>query len=595
MKLWVARALFLLLAAASTLLGVWAFWTQPTAYAYADPTLYSVPGAALFVALVGIVACFAPFDRPQSAPRWAAPLAGLAAGVGLSGLFLFTPTFLFLSGPLLIYGLALVGLARVIAAGPPDLELGTQAMAVLVPTDAEQDPDDEFLGQDPTWADDTTPVDPTPAPTSQRGSLPRVERLPVSVKPLVLLFVLAGGALAYAWKPHTGGVRALASPDADIASVVSRPQVRLRSMRVIRKTEVVDISGNDVRVQLALRRPRIAVRLRSQTLFIEPCLNIEEGTIDGFFSIPPLNGYRLEPTGLALVDIAEGRLKRGGRSIQIGWTRVAFPKGKAEYGKLAGIAPFLGRLAGPDSIAATIEVEVDLQTGRITIDATTRLHLPVSVHSASLCWIRLLKIPSPRPLTFGVGDGLDAMPQPRAADRPPKQLEFAVAEGEVIRFLRAKSGDEGPYETRDVGPFDHWILIPGQSEPLLLVLPDWAGQASLRPSRTAGHGLPENSLQYWHQKGGINLLFDLASTRIGPGRMSTQLPAGTYRNRIVIRPLRGLSPGQAAKEELARLKIATLSGPVMKKVEVEAPPEPGNRKPPPPDNPGARPGPRKRQ
>ena len=70
-------------------------------------------GACLFAAFLG--AHRLPlFDWLNGATGWALLAAGLATGVALAGLLLFTTTFLYLSGPLLVYAVALWGLAQVI-------------------------------------------------------------------------------------------------------------------------------------------------------------------------------------------------------------------------------------------------------------------------------------------------------------------------------------------------------------------------------------------------------------------------------------------------------------------------------------------------
>jgi hypothetical protein len=123
----------------------------------------------------------------------------------------------------------------------------------------------------------------------------------------------------------------------------------------------------------------------------------------------------------------------------------------------------------------------------------------------------------------------------------------------VTRFLKARRRDEGPFEGIELGEFGHWVVLPGKFEPLLVVAPDWVPQASLGPSRSAGHGLLENALVGWWEGKNLSVAFDLAGTRIGVSPLSTTLPSGTYRSRVVIAPLGRRRPAQVAASELARL------------------------------------------
>src|SRR5690606_22991294 len=105
-------------------------------------------------------------------------------------------------------------------------------------------------------------------------------------------------------------------------------------------------------------------------------------------------------------------------------------------------------------------------------------------------------------------------------------------DGEVVRALRARRRDEGPFDTVEAGPWSSWFTVEGLRDRFLFVAPDWESQASRAPSRTAGHGLPENALVYWREGDDLHVVTDVAGTRVGPGRLSTELPAGVYRHRL---------------------------------------------------------------
>ena len=515
MKLRLARAALLLVTLPLTGLGAWVVWSQPSAYPWGDPTLYAVPGAGLLVTLLAFVASFAPFDRPQSTPRWTSPLLGLLLGVALAGLVAFPSTFLFLTPGLLVSCALLYGCARLVAQGPPDLDLPTTMAGSL---------DDAALDAPLDAAGELTPL--------QRGGL--------------IVGLAVGVVLVLLWRP-SAGARPL-DPEAGVAAVTSRPpRDRRAARRVTRHARAIEVRGADVRLLISLDRPRLELNLRDQDLIVEPCLTIEQGSVDGF-PLLPFNSYFLEPTGVALADFTEGRERA--------WVRVSFPKGAARYEGLAATAPFLGRLAGPDSIAATIEGEVELRTGKVTIDARTRLEHEAAVAKASLGWIRLRKA-TELPVQVALGDAL--LPYVPSAKREDP-FRFFSHEGERTRLLEAKRGTSGPYETVEVGEFHDWLVLPSQHSQTLLLAPDWRAQASLAPSRSAGHGLPENMLRIWRQGGGVNVLFDVASARLGEGLLLTRLPAGLYRNRLVLVPLRGRKPDYVAQALRRRFVVAERVG-----------------------------------
>jgi len=514
----VARGLLLAASLPITGLAAAGLVFHPTAYGGSDATLYAVPGASLLLLLLGFVASFAPFDRPQSTPRWTRPLVGYLVGAAIMGLFCFTSSFVVL-GPVAI-GLALllhVG-ARAVATGPPDLNLPTTSLS----------PEDLADLSDP--------------PLDWKVWLP------------VALGAALGVVTVVLWRPPAGEV-SVSQPSEGVAAVISRSIKREPRGRVVRHARSLEVNGHDVKVQVSLDRPRILVRLRDQDLVIEPCLMIEEGSVDGFPVIWELNGVRLEPGGPALVDFAEGRSRA--------WIRVAYPQGREQRGDLAARTGFLGGRAAADGIAATLEIEVDLDWGRVVVDSRTRLYRPAAVNKATLGWIRLREAPHVS-CRVGLGEGLDYLPD-RVPSEPGTPSRFFSADGSQTRLLKAKRGTAGPYETLSVGDFGDWFLLPSQRTETLVVVPDWRRLASRRPSRSAGFGLAENSFRLWHEGGGLNALFDVASGRYGEGFLPSTLPAGLYRNRIVIHPLRREDPALVAREILAGFEQAEALGVMIEK------------------------------
>ncbi|MGE0708560.1 MAG: hypothetical protein AB7N76_22970 [Planctomycetota bacterium] len=517
MRLILARLALLAVTLPVTAGSAYVFWSQPTSFEWGDPTLWVVSGAALLVALVGFVASFAPFDRPQSALRWATPLCGLLAGTALSGMLCFPSTFAWVGPPLLLAAIFGFFAAREVAVGPPDLDL-------------------------PTRFEDAT----------ESGLPPDATRLTPALRALLIGGVVVGAVLILAWRPRPGPRPIDLDAEDGVAAVVSRPALARPTKRVIRHAQSVEVTGREVRLVVSLERPRLELRLRDQDLIVEPCLTIEDGSVDGF-PLTPLNGMSLEAAGPALVDFREGQ--------DLAWVRVAYPHGRARYRGLAERTAFFSRKAGADSIAATLELEVDLRRGEVTVDARTLLARPAVARRTSLAWVRLRDAPE-LPVRLGLGEGIDYAPGEATGGAPLTFLshEESQGEGADTRLLEARNAGAGPFETRELGRWQDWLVLPSEHSRVLLLAPDWRRECSLLRSRAAGFGLRENALAIWREGGGVNVLFDPAGVRLGQGALLCELPPGLYRDRLVLAPLRGAEPAAVAQRLLRRFHMAEEAG-----------------------------------
>ena len=155
------------------------------------------------------------------------------------------------------------------------------------------------------------------------------------------------------------------------------------------------------------------------------------------------------------------------------------------------------------------------------------------MHRATFAWIKVLGLESPA-LTVGMVGGTRLHP-PSGPD--PERVEFVMDDGDVGRVLRSRVGTQGPYEVIQQGELEGWWTVGSGSDRLLIVAPDWSAQVSLADSRGTGHGLRENALVYWVEGDALKLVFDLAGTRLGVGRLSVEYPPGVYRNRMWLRRL----------------------------------------------------------
>jgi hypothetical protein len=528
--------------------------TQPGTFPAMSPSLYGLSLGPLLVGLLGMIASFAPFDSPRSALRWASCLAGVAVGVGVGGLVLFTPTFLWLVGPLLLYAFGVRALARIVARGDPTLrdepyDASTDTLAAVDPPAADSPADSQAEGDDPS---DPYGLSTTLAAASQLDDSEQAAAKSKGVNGLLVFFAVVGVAITWCWAPGAGGARP-ASLDADLKPVIAPPASArtVKHVTLNSREHVVEVEGNRINVRISLRRPTLVIKIRQQTVVLQPCLQLEVGTTDGFFAVPWLNTQRLGPGATAekpaQVQFVEGR--------HVAWIHVAYG-GRASYpsASVAGLLPSLGRCAGEADVSAILDVEVDLRTGRVTVDARTTLARAAAVQLGTLTRIDLRDTRRAQ-VSFGIGpEGVSHTLAKREDGAWVSPLSFLTTDGNVARFLKARSRGDGPFEGVDLGEFGHWLMLPGKYEPLLVVAPDWAAQASLRPSRSAGQGLLENALLGWWEGERLTVAYDLAGTRIGgKSTLSTTLPAGIYRNRIVVTPLGRRSPETVAASELVRL------------------------------------------
>ncbi|RMG18396.1 MAG: hypothetical protein D6731_02140 [Planctomycetota bacterium] len=572
------------------------FWVHPGAFPLEHRSLYGLSLFPLAVAVLALVAAFAPFDNPKATLRWTATLEGLAGGVALGGLLCFPVSFLVLAPCLFLYAGLLHVCARRVAFGA---SAGSPAEG-LSPA-ADEEPTDVSLaeeesGRSPTDSAATTAAPPGadleetligaggeegPAATASEGEDPSDpfghgttflagKALDESaetadprrgVRTVLLAFGLCGLAVVWCWRPPPGGARP-APLDAQPRPAVRAAERRLLTRRIVRSTDVVELSGRRGTVAISLRRPRIVVEQHEQKLVVEPCLLVEEGSLDGFFALPGFNTYRAEPgwrpdeAGLATVEFVEGP--------RTGWVRVEYEHTRflPAQPSLAAAARALGAGVGPEELGAVVYVELDFETARLTVDAWTRLRRPLAVRRATACFVEL-KTAGEGPLTLGLGGDAVAWNPPRRGDQGREGvLSLLSSDGKVTRLLRAKRGEAGPYEMLAVGRLDGWMQLPGRFEPVLLVAPDWEAQASRRPSRTAGHGLPENGVFALRGADGLEVFFEPAGARVGSARLATELPPGLYRNRLVLLPLGKASPEAVAAREKARLQRAERSASV---------------------------------
>jgi hypothetical protein len=207
-----------------------------------------------------------------------------------------------------------------------------------------------------------------------------------------------------------------------------------------------------------------------------------------------------------------------------------------------------------------IPVESSLVANRdktgFEVEAISKLPRPVYAHLVTFTRIHFN---FEAMLSFGpIGPELFPI---EPADYPsgrPMQLAY-LGEDLNLHVVRASDGEKGPYTELAKGPMprDAALTIDistGDTKSLptgdvraqhtqrksgcRIVFKDWASQVSTESSPTAGWGLTQNSIQFFHKNGEAFVVMTLAETGPGRGWDSVAHAEGTYRNRLHTEDLR---------------------------------------------------------
>lgn len=265
-------------------------------------------------------------------------------------------------------------------------------------------------------------------------------------------------------------------------------------------------------------------------------------------SLGPVAGASLDGAGwvrLALPGSArlelDPLLRFHSRSPDRAWTILA---GSAHHRRVPFVLERAGRAPGVVQGLYRSEhpgvVQLRAAPGAaVWVEARRTLSEPVYSH-LNHAWAAQVSGPRGRWwIRFGETEPLEVLPSDYPVGRPSR---FAVLRSPGrLEVVEASSAEKGPFETLAVcelkGPLG--ITIGCDEASLVkLTLEDWASQASLQRSPTAGWGLPENAIEFWRVAGGSGIWISAsyAATSVGRGWDSVGHGPGTYRNRILIEP-----------------------------------------------------------
>ena len=202
------------------------------------------------------------------------------------------------------------------------------------------------------------------------------------------------------------------------------------------------------------------------------------------------------------------------------------------------------RLRYADDAASTLQVRAG-PDGAALIEAHCRLDRPLYSHRNAWCEFTAV---GERPLSLA----FSPCPREKISVEPwgdfmGGRLRLACLDATgTFRVLEAAWNDKGPFRELARGRLPRqapleMTLYEGDRPACRLGFADWPRQAGTALSPTAGCGLPVNAIEFARYRadrpGCCHVVLTLAATTVGRGRDSVGHAAGTYRNRLVIRPV----------------------------------------------------------
>lgn len=178
----------------------------------------------------------------------------------------------------------------------------------------------------------------------------------------------------------------------------------------------------------------------------------------------------------------------------------------------------------------------------VAIETMTGLDRPTFSHINSYCILSLRGLKAPR-LKFSpcAETPVDVQPADYPTGRPARFGYFDATS--TLHVVEAHSGEKGPFKTLASGVLKSGdpltlTILDGEAPKLNVVLLDFASQASVELSPTAGWGVPQNAIEFNRDGEGENekvtIWFTLAGTSVGRGWDTVGHGVGTYRNRMRI-------------------------------------------------------------
>jgi hypothetical protein len=191
----------------------------------------------------------------------------------------------------------------------------------------------------------------------------------------------------------------------------------------------------------------------------------------------------------------------------------------------------------------TSSMEAGLRDGALEIDASTELSSPIYSH---LNTFTELTISGHRKLSVGfspcTSEHVEFKPF-SIRGSAPSRAAYLDRDG-TFRVVQARSAEKGPFTTLAQGKMNRadplMMTLYDQGQAVFeITLRDWAAQAGVQLSPTAGYGLTVNAIEFSidgeTDRSSAGMWITLAATSVGRGWDTVGHAAGIYRNRVTVR------------------------------------------------------------
>lgn len=250
--------------------------------------------------------------------------------------------------------------------------------------------------------------------------------------------------------------------------------------------------------------------------------------------------------GEVIVTI-EPLLTFGSRSPDGGWTFFASPEEQFRPRRVRTDARGTadeGMALYEDDGASALEWHHDADGCGVTLEATSSLANAVNSHLNSYARLFVAGLKEPELRYEGSNVAVAVLPSDYPTGRPAR---FAYLDaGGVLRVVEAKDAEKGPFSELTSAPLTRedalrFTLRDGEADRVDVTIDDYAAQASVELSPSAGWGVPQNAIQFAavedRSGGGVDISLTLAGTGIGRGFDAVGHRPGVYRNRMRVRVL----------------------------------------------------------
>lgn len=271
------------------------------------------------------------------------------------------------------------------------------------------------------------------------------------------------------------------------------------------------------RVQVLTATGEVIARFGSLAVNVGPLLAFESRSPDGCWTVfAPRGSRESPPPRLVGLQAAEHSLSLG----------------------FQGDPPHLLRVNSSPSDGGTRTL--------CKIDVLSQLAAPVYSHLNSYATVT---IRGHKQLTLGFSPCSNVHVPAEPADYPigrPSRFAYLDARGQ-FHVVEASSGEKGPFRNLASGPLARTdplkISFFDNGQPVAnIVFENWASQASVDLSPTAGWGVPMNSIEFSRTgdapTADVEIWISLAATSVGRGWDSVGHQAGTYSNHMRLEDMR---------------------------------------------------------